>query len=112
MPESPPKAPARAAEPRPGADTPPPKPQEDRLKKALRELPRGEHSTERIAKASGLNHRKVLGRLHQLEAAGEVQQVGKRWSTERPSSDIEAAMDRLQDRTSNVRIVRESRARA
>ncbi len=110
--ESPPPAPARAADPQPTEDPPRSRPQEDRLKKALRELPRGEHSTERIAKASGLNHRKVLGRLHQLEAAGEVQQVGKRWSTERPSSDIEAAMDRLQDRTSNVRIVRESRARA
>lgn len=92
------KAPAKVA---------PPKQHEDRLKKALRELPRGEHSTGRIAKAAGLNHAKTLGRLHELEAAGEVQQVGKRWSTERPSSDIEGAFDRLQARTSNVRIVRE-----
>ena len=93
------------------AETPatpqPPKQQEDRLKKVLRELPRGEHSTGRIAKAAGLNHSKTLGRLHQLEAAGEVQQVGKRWSTERPSTDIEGAFDRLQARTSNVRIIRE-----
>jgi hypothetical protein len=84
-----------------------PKPQGDRLKKVLRELPRGEHSTARIAKAAGLNHKKTLARLHQLEAAGEVRQVGKRWSTERPSSDIEGAFDRLQARTSNIRIVRD-----
>lgn len=102
---------AAAPEPAPEPKTPPPaarpKQHEDRLKKALRELPRGEHSTGRIAKAAGLNHAKTLGRLHELEAAGEVQQVGKRWSTERPSSDIEGAFDRLQARTSNVRIVRE-----
>jgi hypothetical protein len=73
----------------------------------LRELPRGEHSTGKLAKAAGLNHAKTLGRLRQLEAAGEVRQVGKRWSTERPASDIEGAFDRLQARTSNIRIVRE-----
>ena len=50
---------------------------------------------------------KVLARLHELEAAGEVQQVGKHWSTERPSTDLEAAFDRLQARTGNLRIVRE-----
>ncbi len=98
---------AAAPEPKAAAKPAPPKQHEDRLKKALRELPRGEHSTGRIAKAAGLNHAKTLGRLHELEAAGEVQQVGKRWSTERPSSDIEGAFDRLQARTSNVRIVRE-----
>jgi uncharacterized Zn finger protein (UPF0148 family) len=85
----------------------PAQPREDRLKRALRELPRGEHSTGRIAKAAGLNHSKTLGRLHQLAAAGEIQPVGKRWSTERPSTDLEAAFDRLQARTSNVRVVRE-----
>jgi hypothetical protein len=73
----------------------------------LRELPRGEHSTGRIAKAAGLNHAKTLGRLRQLEASGEVRQVGKRWSTERPSTDLEGAFDRLQARTSNIRIVRD-----
>jgi len=73
----------------------------------LRELPRGEHSTARIAKAAGLNHAKTLGRLRQLEASGEVRQVGKRWSTERPSTDLEGAFDRLQARTSNIRIVRD-----
>jgi hypothetical protein len=81
-------------------------PQEDRLRKALRELPHGEHSVGRIAKAAGLNHDKTIRRLHSLRAAGEVQQIGKRWSNEPPSTDIEAAMDRLQARTSNLRIVR------
>ena len=85
----------------------PDQPREDRLERALRELPRGEHSTGRIAKAAGLNHSKTLGRLHQLAAAGEIQPVGKRWSTERPSTDLEAAFDRLQARTSNVRVVRD-----
>lgn len=80
---------------------------EDRVKKALRELPRGEHSTGRIAKAAGLNHTKTLRRLRQLEASGGVREVGKRWSTEPPSSDLEGAFDRLQARTSNIRIVRD-----
>jgi hypothetical protein len=79
---------------------------EDRLKRALRQLPPGEHSTGRIAKAAGLNQAKVLSRLRALEAAGEVQQVGRHWSTERPSTDLEAAFDRLQARTANLRIVR------
>jgi hypothetical protein len=80
---------------------------EDRVKRALRELPRGEHSTGRIAKAAGLNHTKTLTRLRQLEASGGVREVGKRWSTEPPSSDLERAFDRLQARTSNIRIVRD-----
>jgi hypothetical protein len=84
-----------------------PRQHEDRLKRVLRELPRGEHSTARIAKAAGLNHAKTLGRLRQLEASGEVRQVGKRWTTERPSTDLEGAFDRLQARTSNIRIVRD-----
>lgn len=79
---------------------------EDRLKKAIRELPRGEHTTGRIAKAAGLNHDKALVRLQQLEAAGEVRQVGKRWSTEPAPTDLEGAFNRLQARTSNLRIVR------
>jgi hypothetical protein len=83
------------------------KPAEDRLKRALRELPPGEHSTKSIAKAAGLNHAKTLARLHALEASGDVQQVGKHWSTERPASDLEAAFDRLQARTGNLRIIRE-----
>jgi hypothetical protein len=98
---------ARVTQPKTPPENRRPRQHEDRLKKALRELPRGEHSTGSIAKAAGLNHAKTLGRLHQLEAAGEVQQVGKRWSTERPSTDIEGAFDRLQARTSNLRIVRD-----
>jgi hypothetical protein len=79
---------------------------EDRLKRALRTLPAGTYSTGRIAKAAGLNEAKTLSRLQALEAAGEVRRVGKQWSTERPSSDLEAAFDRLQARTGNLRIIR------
>ncbi len=87
----------------------PPRPREseDRLKRALRTLPPGGHSTGRIAKAAGLNEAKVLSRLQRLEADGEVHRVGRRWSTERPSTDLDAAFDRLQARTSNLRIVRD-----
>ena len=48
-----------------------------------------------------------MRRLRQLEASGEVREVGKRWSTEPPTSDLEGALDRLQARTSNIRIVRD-----
>jgi hypothetical protein len=95
---SPPTAPSRNQRPRH---------KEDRLKRVLRELPRGEHSVGRIAKAARLNPTKTLGRLRELEASGEVRQVGKRWSTEQSSSDVERAFDRLQARTSNIRIVRD-----
>jgi hypothetical protein len=97
---------APAAEPASQARERRPAEREDRLKKALRELPRGEHSTARIAKAAGMNEAKTLKRLRQLEALGEVRAVGKRWSTDRPPSDLEGAFDRLQARTSNIRIVR------
>jgi DNA-binding IclR family transcriptional regulator len=80
-------------------------PSEDRLKKALRELPSGEHAVGQIAKAAGLNHDKTLRRLHALRDAGEIQQVGSRWSNHPPSTDLEAAMDRLRAQTSNLRIV-------
>jgi hypothetical protein len=73
----------------------------------VRELPRGEHTTGRIAKAAGLNHAKTVRRLRELAAAGEIREVGKRWSTEPPASDIDEALDRLQARTSNIRIVRD-----
>ena len=43
-------------------------PREDRLRKALRELPHGEHSVARIAKAAGLNHEKTVRRLETLHA--------------------------------------------
>lgn len=85
---------------------------EDRLKKVLQELPRGEHSTGRIAKAAGLNQTKTHRRLRQLEAAGEVRQVGKRWSTQPASTDLEGAFERLRSSTTNIRIVREGRSRA
>ena len=77
------------------------------MRRALRELPRGAHSVGRIAKAAGLNHERTLHRLGALEGTGEVRQVGKRWSTEAPSTDVEAAFDRLQARTSNLRIIRD-----
>ncbi len=41
-----------------------------------------------------------------MEAAGEVQRVGSRWSADRPSTDLEAAFDRLEARTGNLRIIR------
>ncbi len=80
---------------------------EDRLKRTLRTLPAGEHSTGQIAKAARLNEAKVRARLQRLEASGEVHRVGHRWSTEQPSTDLDAAFDRLQARTSNLRIVRD-----
>lgn len=109
--ESPKAAPAPAPQPASNGHERRPAQHEDRLKKVLRELPRGEHSTGVIAKAAGLNRTKTLGRLRQLEASGEVRQVGKRWSTEQPASDIEMAFDRLQARTSHIRIVRDDRLR-
>ena len=106
-PEIPKAAPPPAPRPATRSHVQRPRQHEDRLKRVLRELPRGEHSTGRIAKAAGLNHAKTLGRLRRLEASGEVRQVGKRWSTERPSTDLEGAFERLEARTSNIRIVRD-----
>ncbi len=77
------------------------------MRRALRELPEGEYSTRRIAKAAALNEAKTLRRLRELAASGEVREVGKRWSTERTPSDIDLALDRLQARTSNIRIIRD-----
>lgn len=108
MPASEPAGASPALEPEGAAPPEPePAPGEDRLRRALRELPRGEHSVAVIAKAAGLNRERTLHRLRALEAAGEIQQVGKRWSSERPSTDVEAAFDRLQARTSNLRIIRD-----
>jgi len=78
----------------------------DRLRAALGKLP-GSFSTAMAARTAGLNRDKVLARLEDLERRGEVRRVGKRWSTESPPSDVAAAMDRLEARTSNLRIVRE-----
>jgi hypothetical protein len=74
---------------------------EDRLKSALRALPPGGHSIGHIAKTAGLNEAKVLSRLQRLEASAEVHRVG-------PSTDLDAAFDRLQAHTSNLRIIRDS----
>ena len=80
---------------------------EDRVRKVLRELPNGEYTTGKIAKAAGLQQAKTLRRLRQLAASGEIREVGKRWSTEPPPTDLDEALDRLQARTSNIRIVRD-----
>ena len=88
------------------AEPPAPEP-EDRVRRVLRELPDGEYTTGRIAKAAGLNQAKTLRRLRQLAASGEIREIGKRWSTERAPSDIDEALDRLRARTSNIRIVRD-----
>jgi hypothetical protein len=104
-------APQTAQTPEPQTADRKPAQNQDRLIRALREMPPGTHSTGRIAKAAGLNPARTRARLLDLERRGEVQQLGKLWSTERPSTEVEAAMDRLEARTSNVRIVREARAR-
>ncbi len=78
----------------------------DRLRAALGKLP-GSFSTAMAARAAGLNSDKALARLEDLERRGEVRRVGKRWSTESPPSDVAKAMDRLEARTSNLRIVRD-----
>jgi hypothetical protein len=58
---------------------------EDRVRRVVRELPKGEYTTGSIAKAAtGLNQTKTLRRLRQLAESGEIRQLGKRWSTERP----------------------------
>ena len=59
------------------------------------------------ARAAGISGEKALARLQDLERRGELRRVGKRWSSEAPPSDVAAAMDRLEARTSNLRIVRE-----
>jgi hypothetical protein len=59
------------------------------------------------ARAAGLNHRRTLARLQELESRGEVRRVDDRWSTEPAPDDVASAMDRLQATTSNLRIVRE-----
>jgi hypothetical protein len=78
----------------------------DRLRVALGTLP-SSFSTAMAARAAGLNSEKTLARLRDLERQGDVRRVGKRWSTESPPSDIASAMDRLEARTSNLRIVRD-----
>lgn len=77
----------------------------DRLRAALRKLP-ATFSTSMAARAAGLNNDKTLARLHELERHGEVRRVGNRWSTEPPADALASAMDRLEARTTNLRIVR------
>lgn len=109
--------PARASEPAPAAREPdaPAKPRSgadqsepgaDRLRAALRTMP-SVFSTSSAARAAGVNKTKALARLHELERRGEVHRVGNRWSIEPPPDAVALAMDRLQARTSNVRIVRD-----
>jgi hypothetical protein len=81
-------------------------PRPDRLRAALAKLPTT-FSTATAARAAGLNTAKTLARLHDLERRGEIQRVGNRWSTEPPPNDVASAMDRLEARTSNLRIVRD-----
>jgi len=77
----------------------------DRLRAALRKLP-SSFSTAMAARVAGLNNDKTLARLHELERRGEVRRVGNRWSTEPAPDALASAMDRLEARTSNLRIVR------
>jgi hypothetical protein len=101
------KAPAEPVVPEAPAPKQRTAPGEDRLRRALAQLPREPLSVGQVAKAAGLNHDKTLRRLRALEAAGEIQQVGKRWSNQPPSTDVEEAFDRLQAQTNNLRIIRD-----
>ena len=64
----------------------------DRLRAALGKLP-GSFSTAMAARAAGINSRRALARLQDLERRGEVRRVGKRWSSESPPSDVAAARE-------------------
>jgi hypothetical protein len=99
-------APEPLAPPKPRASERRTERRPDRLRAALREMP-GSFSTATAARAAGLNNERTLARLHDLERRGEVQRVGNRWSAESPRSDVASAMDRLEARTSNLRIVRD-----
>ena len=92
--------------PEPHAEKGQTKPGRDRPRTALREMP-GSFSTAMIARAAGLNRDKALARLHELERRGEVHRVGNRWSIGPSPDAVAVAMDRLQARTSNLRIVRD-----
>jgi hypothetical protein len=109
-PELAPKPPLAGAEPRsranPRAGGRPTDRRPDRLRVALRKLPPS-FSTAMAARAAGLNNTKTLARLNELERRGEVRRAGNRWSTEPPPDEIATAMDRLEARTSNLRIVRD-----
>jgi hypothetical protein len=80
-------------------------PGRDRLRAALREMP-ASFSTAMVARAAGLNKAKVRVRLHDLERRGEIHRTGNRWSTGPSPDAVALAIDRLEARTSNLRIVR------
>jgi hypothetical protein len=67
----------------------------------------GRFSTVMAARAAGINNHKAFARLQDLERRGEVRRVGNRWSSESPPNELAAAIDRLEARTSNLRIVRD-----
>ena len=92
--------------PKPQAEKRQAKPGRDRVRAALREMP-GSFSTAMVARAAGLNKDKALARLQHLERHGEVHRVGDRWSTGPSPDAVALAIDRLQARTSNLRIVRD-----
>ncbi len=59
------------------------------------------------ARAAGLNNEKTVARLQDMERRGEVRRDGNRWTTEAAPTDLTAAIDRLEARTSNLRIIRD-----
>jgi hypothetical protein len=91
----------RRTEDRPQRDQRP-----DRLRAALPKLP-SSFSTAMAARAAGLNTDRTLARLQDLERRGEIRRDGNRWTTEAPPTDLTAAIDRLEARTSNLRIIRD-----
>jgi hypothetical protein len=91
--------------PKPRAGEQGAKPRPDRLRVAVGKMS-GTFSTAMAARAAGISDDKALARLQDLERRGDVRRVGKRWSTEAPPTDVAAAMDRLEARTTNLRIVR------
>jgi hypothetical protein len=102
-----PAKPAKPQQARPAPEAKgPAEPGPDRLLAAIKEMT-GAFSTATAARAAGLNSERTQVRLEELEARGEVQRVGNRWSAEAPPSELASAMDRLQARTSNLRIVRD-----
>ena len=92
--------------PKPRSEQGQTKPDRDRLRAALRNMP-SPFSTTMVARAAGLNKGKALVRLQDLERRGEVHRVGNRWSTGPSPDAVALALDRLQTRTSNLRIVRD-----
>ena len=103
---APQQAPETPPQRKPGAGEGRTEQRPDRLQAALRKLP-GSFSTAMAARAAGLNNEKTTARLQDLERRGEVRRVGNRWSTDAPPTDLTEAIDRLEARTSNLRIVRD-----